>query len=112
MFSPEGGRVGLNSDTGMGLIPRCISTIIERMSESKEVDEFDLNLAIMEIYREKIRDLVTPGVKLHLRYVGRDSQVDNLSWWKVTTPKEALDYIDLAMGRRQTAATLANQTSS
>jgi len=112
MFAPEGGRVGLNSDTGMGLIPRCISTIIERMSESKEVEEFDLNLAIMEIYREKIRDLLTPGVKLQLRYVGRDSQVDNLSWWKVTSPSEALNYIETAMERRQTATHLANLTSS
>jgi len=112
MFSPEGGRVGLNSNTGMGLIPRCIGTIIERMSESKEVEEFDLNLAIMEIYREKIRDLLTPGVKLQLRYVGRDSQVDNLSWWKVTSPSEALNYIETAMERRQTATHLANLTSS
>jgi len=112
MFCPEGGRTGLNSNINMGLIPRCIGTIVERLTESKEVEEFDLNLAIMEIYREKLRDLLTPGIKLQLRYVGRDSQVDNLSWWKVTSPIEALDYIETAMGRRQTAAHLANQTSS
>jgi len=112
MFCPEGGRTGLNSNTHMGLIPRCIGTIAERLNESKEVEEFDLNIAIMEIYREKIRDLLTPGIKLQLRYVGRDSQVDNLSWWKVTSPREALDYIETAMGRRQTAGHLANKTSS
>jgi len=111
MFSPEGGRACVR-DSDRGLIPRTISEIIQRLKTSKTVIDQELRLAIIEIYREELVDLLTPGVKLQLRYLGQDSSVDNLSWKKVCKTTEALDLIQEANSRRQTAAHSANETSS
>jgi len=111
MFSPEGGRASV-SDSDRGLIPRTISEIIRRLKISETVKEQELELAVIEIYREELVDLLSPGVKLQLRYLGQDSSVDNLSWRKVCTTDEALELIQEANSRRQTAAHCANETSS
>ena len=78
MFSPEGGRTCQDRD--QGLIPRTITEILQRPSPNDSVNEFELQLAIIEIYNEELIDLLTPGVKLQLRYLGQGSSVSNLSW--------------------------------
>jgi len=111
MFSPNGGHACMN-DRERGLVPRTITEIMQCLRTSDLVRGFELNLAIIEIYREELVDLLSPGVKLQLRYLGQDSSVDNLSWKKVRTTAEALGLIQDANSRRQTAAHCANDTSS
>ena len=51
-------------------------------------------------------------MNLTLRYVGRESNIDNLSWWDVNTSDDVMKYIDKAMKNRKTASTKQNATSS
>jgi len=112
MLGPEGGIVGLDSSKDVGIVPRCIEIIISRLQSSEQVKEYDLNMAIMEIDAEKMKDLLTPGLKLQLRYVGKDSTVTNLSWWKLESHEETLRLIKLAVSRRQASAHALNEGSS
>jgi len=59
-----------------------------------------------------ITDLLKPGAKLTLRYVGRDSKIENLMWVKVNSVEEALTYVWQAKANRATASTSQNATSS
>ena len=49
-----------------GLLPRCVSSIFERISESPNYIEFRIKVSMVEIYMEKIRDLLDPS-KLDLK---------------------------------------------
>lgn len=112
MLGPKDGKVGLESNKDMGLVPRCIELIIARLESSDQVEEFELNMSIMEINGERLNDLLTPGLKLQLRYVGKDSTVTNLSWWKLDSKEETLRMIKLAISRRQAGTHDENKVSS
>lgn len=112
MLGPKDGKVRLDSNKDMGLIPRCIELVITRLESSEQVEEFELNMSILEINGEKLNDLLTPGLKLQLRYVGKDSSVTNLSWAKLDSIEETLRLIQLAISRRQAGTQDENKVSS
>jgi len=112
MLGPKAGTVGLDSSKNDGIVPRCIELLISRLNSSDQVQEYELNMAIMEIDAEKMKDLLTPGLKLQMRYVGKDSTVTNLSWWKLESQEETLRLIKLAVSRRHAAAHAQNGRSS
>jgi len=111
MLGPKAGSVGLDSSKNVGIVPRCIELLISRLNSSEQVQEYELNMAIMEIEAEKMKDLLTPGLKLQMRYVGKDSTVTNLSWWKLESQEETLRLIKLAVSRKA-AAQAQNGVSS
>jgi len=113
MFGPpDDGDGGGLPDEELGIIPRCIRDLLESMKSDGNIAKFDCRMAILEIYQEKLKDLLKPNAKLQLRFVGRDSKIDNLSWWPINETNEAMDLIFEAKANRVTAATSQNETSS
>ena len=64
----------------LGIIPRTLILLFSEFEKSKEIAFFNVQIAIMEIYCEKLRDLIRPRMKLTLRYIGQNSKVDNLTY--------------------------------
>ncbi|ETO23313.1 kinesin heavy chain [Reticulomyxa filosa] len=102
----------VNKKENDGLIPRCLRLLFERLQEDEDVKCFTVQMAFIEVYQEKLRDLIRPRHKLTLRYVGSNSTVDNLSWWDVNTVEQAVELIEKSKKYRMTAATSQNVTSS
>ena len=44
-----------------GLLPRCVDSIFEKISGSPNYLEFRIKISMVEIYMEKIRDLLDPS---------------------------------------------------
>jgi kinesin family protein 5 len=47
-----------DDDNLKGLLPRCVSSIFERIASSPNYLEFRIKISMVEIYMEKIRDLL------------------------------------------------------
>lgn len=48
----------ITSETGKGIIPRSVEALFEGVSEADENIEFTFKVSYVEIYLEKIRDLL------------------------------------------------------
>jgi len=44
----------------MGIIPRMVNTLFDSISNSSEKLEFTVKVSMVEIYMERIRDLLNP----------------------------------------------------
>ncbi len=51
----------LDSEQFRGIIPRMVDTVFEKISQSSESIEFTVKAGMLEIYNEKIRDLLDPS---------------------------------------------------
>ena len=49
------------SDELRGIIPRICNSIYEKIGAAGSEMEFDIKVSFVEIYREKIRDLLNPA---------------------------------------------------
>ena len=59
MMGPDGGK-GMEDPALKGIIPRMVSTIFEQVENADENVEFLVTVSYIEIYMEKIRDLLNP----------------------------------------------------
>ena len=50
----------------IGIIPRMVDTVFDTISETPEYIEYTVKVSIVEIYMEKIRDLLAPE-KMNLK---------------------------------------------
>lgn len=57
----------MDAQTDPGLIPRLCTNLWEKLRENRENSTFKMEVSFMEIYREKVRDLLTPDKPLKLR---------------------------------------------
>ncbi|CAG7652017.1 unnamed protein product [Allacma fusca] len=57
----------LGTKTDPGLIPRLCHSLWEKLRQGRENSSFRMEVSFMEIYREKVRDLLTPDKPLKLR---------------------------------------------
>eukprot|EP01104_Vermistella_antarctica_P016322 TRINITY_DN553_c1_g3_i1.p1 TRINITY_DN553_c1_g3~~TRINITY_DN553_c1_g3_i1.p1 ORF type:complete len:1136 (+),score=354.11 TRINITY_DN553_c1_g3_i1:295-3702(+) len=57
MMGPEGGK-GVEDPTMKGIIPRMVSTIFQMILEAPESIEFLVKVSYLEIYMERIKDLL------------------------------------------------------
>ena len=44
-----------------GIIPRMVRTVFNRIETASEAIEFNVKIAMIEIYNEKIKDLLCPS---------------------------------------------------
>ncbi|XDV41205.1 hypothetical protein PO909_010109 [Leuciscus waleckii] len=100
-----------------GLIPRLCSSLFERtVREQREGESFTVEVSYMEIYNEKVRDLLDPkGSRQALRVREHNvlgPYVDGLSRLAVTSYKDIESLMSEGNKSRTVAATNMNEESS
>nr|XP_055042010.1 kinesin-like protein KIF13B isoform X1 [Misgurnus anguillicaudatus]XP_055042011.1 kinesin-like protein KIF13B isoform X1 [Misgurnus anguillicaudatus] len=100
-----------------GLIPRLCSSLFERtIQEQREGESFTVEVSYMEIYNEKVRDLLDPkGSRQALRVREHNvlgPYVDGLSRLAVTSFKDIDSLMSEGNKSRTVAATNMNEESS
>ena len=106
------GEMG-NEDT-KGIIPRMIKHVFDYIHEQNSSSEFMLKVSMIEIYQERIRDLLDISrVNLPIREDSiKGIYVDGCSERYVGCPKDVLDALELGSNNRVQAATNMNAHSS
>ena len=98
----------------MGIIPRCISFVFAEIQDNPNIKEATVQVSFCEIYKEKLRDLLTPSqknLKVKLQKNG-DTRVSNLTEKAVTCLLDVLKLLEIASANRTRAQTNMNATSS
>jgi len=95
-----------------GLIPRIISDLFTQLNKDRDIRFFNISCGFIEIYQERLRDLIRPRLKIQLRYVGMGSELINLSWHDINCYNDMAKLIETSKRNRVTASTLQNETSS
>ncbi|KAI8343401.1 P-loop containing nucleoside triphosphate hydrolase protein [Chlamydoabsidia padenii] len=106
--------IGTNQEPGV--IPKAVRDVFMYIEEEAVDREFLLQVSYMEIYNEKINDLLssthtTAGLSIRISNNGQD-YVENLTTIPVTTPEEVMAFIKQGEGRRHTSETDFNENSS
>lgn len=96
-----------------GVIPRAAAAIFSHIAESSEDREFSIRASFLEIYREQLRDLLSPsGKKLAIREHKQRIWVENLSEEYVAAADDVMELIRQGERLRATSSTGMNETSS
>ncbi|XP_037088935.1 kinesin-like protein unc-104 [Pollicipes pollicipes] len=99
-----------------GIIPRICRNLFQRVSNSNDIDaQISVEVSYMEIYCERVRDLLNPKNKSHLRVREHPllgPYVEDLSKMAVTSYEDIRDLMDQGNKARTVAATNMNETSS
>jgi len=121
LFEPEplgqgpGGGGGVDDEMDRerdGLIPRMMDSLFAALSSDDDVAYFVAECGFVEVYQERLRDLIRPRLRVQLRYVGMGSELINLSWHSLSSYGEMAELMATATSNRMTAATKMNSTSS
>ena len=101
-----------------GIIPLTCSELFERVAQKQEADpatKFTVEVSYIEIYNEKVRDLLNPKNQGNLRVREHPSlgpYVEDLSKLVVSSFDEMMTLMDEGNKARTVAATNMNETSS
>ncbi len=97
-----------------GLIPRINKNIFEHISNSPSEIEYTVKISMLEIYMEKIKDLIdSTRTNLNVREnKAKGVYIENLSEYYVTCDDEVMDYLKLGNDTRSIAYTNMNDCSS
>jgi len=115
MFGKEHSADGSNLK---GIIPRSAADLISRIEmcaqNDPNYDVCEIKCSFLEIYKEKIKDLLNPnGPVLKVRESKHKGVwVDGLVQEYVTSEAEVMQLIGVGEGNRHTAATAMNEASS
>ncbi|KAI9639834.1 P-loop containing nucleoside triphosphate hydrolase protein [Dioszegia hungarica] len=102
-----------------GIIIRTTAELFRRIEESKDDYETHIEVSMVEIYNETIRDLLAPegtvppvgGLKL-LENEKERVRVDKVTLLRPQSVEEVMDYVQLGNARRSTSSTAMNAVSS
>ena len=102
-----------------GIVPISCDEIFKRIGENKEKDKtFEVQVSMLEIYNEKVQDLLIPPNKRPSRGLKiRESRVmgifvEGLTKYPVTSYQEISNKMDEGYNNRTIGSTLMNATSS
>ena len=97
-----------------GIIPRTINMLFESIMDSPEEIEFTVKTSMVEIYMEKIRDLIdTSRMNLNIREdTKKGIYIEDISEYYVSCKEEILELIRLGSENRIQASTNMNENSS
>ena len=99
--------------TSRGVIPRAISHIFHSAAVAPLDIEFTLKCSMLEIYKEKLRDLLGVNTVLKIKQcLKRGVYVDGLTEVFVASESELFDVIEAGEKGRTVASTRMNQVSS
>jgi kinesin family protein C2/C3 len=103
------------SESKKGVNYRALKSILDL---SKDSDEFktDVQISMLEVYNENIRDLLSIETavddSLDIRIGKQGTYVDMLSEWPVRCIEEAISILDRGSSNRQNASNNINERSS
>ncbi|XP_037832881.1 kinesin-like protein KIF1B isoform X5 [Kryptolebias marmoratus] len=109
---------GLKQEEGQeGIIPMLCEDLFEKINEDSNKEElsYSVEVSYMEIYCERVRDLLNPKNKGNLRVREHPllgPYVEDLSKLAVTSYTDIADLMDAGNKARTVAATNMNETSS
>ena len=95
-----------------GVMPLLVQEVLQHMAGG---DDWDLNISMLEIYQEKIFDLLSEKKKkekLNIRDGNGRVEVMGLSQHPISSSDQAIDLMDAAMSRRSNSKTHLNNGSS
>ncbi|EAS07503.2 kinesin motor catalytic domain protein (macronuclear) [Tetrahymena thermophila SB210] len=97
-----------------GIVPRMVTTVFQHVNTSPSHIEFKIKLSIVEIYLEKIKDLLDPSkVNLTVREDRTHGvYIQDVTEKYVTSEKEVFSIIDQGNQNRSVAYTNMNEGSS
>ena len=110
-FTMEGPDVE-NQET-QGMIPRCIDTIFETIETADQFLSFTIAVSYIEIYMEKIRDLLDPTRdNLQIKKKETEIGIDGATEVYISSIDEIMDTLHIGARNRAQASTNMNATSS
>ncbi|KAM3618199.1 uncharacterized protein V6R79_017177 [Siganus canaliculatus] len=109
--------MGKQEEGQEGIIPMLCEDLFEKINEDSNKEElsYSVEVSYMEIYCERVRDLLNPKNKGHLRVREHPllgPYVEDLSKLAVTSYTDIADLMDAGNKARTVAATNMNETSS
>ncbi|XP_075980835.1 kinesin family member unc-104 isoform X3 [Anticarsia gemmatalis] len=108
--------MGRGEDGQEGIIPQICKDLFRRIKSTTSDDlKYSVEVSYMEIYCERVRDLLNPKNKGNLRvreHPALGPYVEDLSKLAVTSYQDIYDLIDEGNKARTVAATNMNETSS
>eukprot|EP01062_Namystynia_karyoxenos_P073652 TRINITY_DN70466_c0_g1_i1.p1 TRINITY_DN70466_c0_g1~~TRINITY_DN70466_c0_g1_i1.p1 ORF type:complete len:958 (+),score=377.56 TRINITY_DN70466_c0_g1_i1:91-2874(+) len=120
MFGPGGGSPeALREDGSLyqerGLVPRISGQLFDalgEMSAEKAGSQWEVNVAVYEVYNEDVIDLQLQKKVTQLEGAGSQFRIRDLSTKAVASPAAMLRIIEKATANRHMASTAMNQRSS
>ena len=97
-----------------GIIPRMVRTVFNRIETASENLEFTVKISMIEIYMERIKDLLNPAkdnLKVH-EEKGKGVYVADVTETYVTEEMEVYEVMKIGTGNRSISATNMNAESS
>ena len=96
-----------------GIIPRFVDAIFERIDQADVDQEFTVKLAYVEIYNEKIKDLLNPDLdNLRIREGNSGVWIEDVTEQYVGDVEGVLDVMAQGTANRAIATTNVNEASS
>lgn len=98
-----------------GIVPRAVHDLYRRIDEADEEVKFEVAVSYVEIYMERVRDLLDPSkTNLQLRedIPNRRFYVDKCTTLYATSAEEVFELIERGTRNRATATTRVNELSS
>jgi len=109
MMGPE-----LENPEFCGVIPRMVTTVFDYISDTPDHIEFTVKVSIVEIYMERIRDLLNPK-KVNLKVREDKSKgiyIEDVTESYVSDEKDVYDFLKYGHNNRATTTTNMNESSS
>ena len=97
-----------------GIIPRMVRTVFNRIDTASDAIDFSVKVSMIEIYMEKIRDLLDPSkdnLKVH-EEKGKGVYMADLTENYIGEEREVYDIMKQGNANRSIASTLMNAESS
>ena len=94
-----------------GVLPILASKLLERLA-AQSTSSQDLKISMLQIYNEKMTDLLHSKKKVTIRDRNGEVDVGDLTYHSITTPKEASKLITKGLKNRSSGFTVVNNTSS
>lgn len=97
-----------------GIVPRMVRTVFNRIDNSSENIEFLVKVSMVEIYMEKIKDLLDPrktNLTVHTDKV-KGVYVQDLTERYIASEREVVDVMQIGNGNRSIGCTEMNAESS
>ncbi|CAK9003843.1 unnamed protein product [Durusdinium trenchii] len=114
MFGPESETTTTPRPELQGIVPRAARQVFQHIEESLEYTEFTLRCSFMEVYKEKMKDLLRPNIEaLRVKELPqRGLFVDGLSREYVTCAADVQAVIAAGLRSRVVGKTRCNLHSS
>jgi len=107
------GEVNVSPTSLHGIIPRFVADVFAHIEDADEDIEFTIKLSMLEIYMEKVRDLLNPeNDNLKLRESPFGIFAENATQCYISSDEEVYQILSTGSRNRMVAATDMNEESS